>query len=90
MLSELLAKYKEAKILLETQEKRVERYRKKIEDQMIAEGRDQYTDGQWTVRRQVQQRMMFTKKHVPENIWKQYAQPQKVEFVSIREAQQKK
>jgi len=85
MISELLAKYKEARVALEAHEKKVERYRKKIEAQMATQGLDHYTDGQWIVRRQIQQRMMFTKKHVPETIWKQYAKPQTVEFVSIRE-----
>ena len=84
MISEWLAKYKEAKIALEMQEKKVERYRQKIETQMKTDGLDQYHDGEWTVRRQTQQRLLFTKKSVPVDVWKQYATPHTVEFLSIR------
>lgn len=84
-LSELLAKYKEAKLAVETQEKKMDRYRKKIEARMNLHHLDRFDDGNWSIKKQSQQRMLFTKKHVPLEVWKEYARPQKVEFFVIRD-----
>ena len=88
-LSELLAKYKEAKDAMEIQEKKMEKYRKKIKERMTLHGLDKFDDGQWQIRKQMQQRMIFTKKHVPLAVWKEYATPQQVEFFVIRDKKKK-
>ena len=84
-LLELLTKYKDAKVAMEMQEKKMERYRKKIEDHMTLQKLDRFEDGAWQIRKQTQQRMLFSKKHVPLEVWKEYATPQKMEFLVIRE-----
>jgi hypothetical protein len=89
-LSELLAKYKDAKDAMETQEKKMEKYRKKIETRMTLHGLDKFDDGQWQIRKQVQQRMLFSKKQVPLAVWKEYATPHKVEFFVIRDKKKNK
>lgn len=87
-LSELLAKYKEAKLAMEAQEKKMDKYRKKIEARMKQHNLDRFDDGQWSIKKQKQQRMLFTKKHVPLAVWKEYATPHEIEFFVIREVNQ--
>jgi hypothetical protein len=46
-------------------------------------GVDQYTNSEYKVKKQIQQRTVMVKKMVPEEVWDRYSLPQKVEFWTI-------
>lgn len=83
-MEELLTRYQEIKDQLDIYQAKLEKYKKKIEKEMANKGLDKYETKQWTLKKQSQERMMLSKKNVPETVWVQYAQPHKVEFLSIR------
>jgi hypothetical protein len=83
-MEELLTRYQEIKDQLDVYQAKLEKYKKKIEKEMANQGLDKYETKQWALKKQSQERMMLSKKNVPETVWTQYAQPHKVEFLSIR------
>lgn len=83
-LDRLITRYDEIRQEISNLEKKLEKYKKKIDDEMRHNGLDNYKNSGFQVLKCTQQRLGMQKKNVPEEIWSRYATAQKVEFLMIK------
>lgn len=79
----VLLKWSHAKADMDEIEKRIQRYRKQIDQFLRKNEMSQYENHDCKVRRQVQQRSVMTKKTVPSEIWEKYSTLQAVDCLVI-------
>lgn len=84
-MEELIQKYQEAKTQMVLYEKKIQKYRKKIEEELQKQNLTKYENDVYVIHNRTQQRFMIHKKDVPETVWKEYAKPQQISFLCIRE-----
>jgi len=85
MIDECISKYMEAKRQAEHYEKKMEKYRKQIEQEMKTHQLTAFENDLCTIKAYHTERETISKKEVPETLWKQYAKKTQVDYVMIRE-----
>jgi hypothetical protein len=83
-MEELLHKYKEAKTNADLYQAKMEKYRKRIHEEMKRLQVEAYESKEFVIKKQVQERMSISKKDVPLTVWTQYAKTHPVEFITVR------
>jgi predicted translin family RNA/ssDNA-binding protein len=82
-IDRLVLKYEEVRQEIKNLEKKMDKYRNKINDELKRHGLDKYSNHEFQIQKYVTETNRILKKHVPEDIWKQYATPHTCEYLRI-------
>jgi hypothetical protein len=82
-MEEIAEKWGRARREVDELEKKIEGYRRQMEEEMLRLQLDEYECEAYKIKKQVQQRAVMSKKLVPIEIWDKYAIPQRVEFITL-------
>ena len=82
-MEEIAEKWGRARREVDELEKKIEGYRRQIEEEMVRLKLDEYDCEGYKIKKQIQQRAVMSKKLVPVEIWDKYAIPQRVEFITL-------
>lgn len=84
-VSQLLAKWADARSTIAALEKKVDHYKKVMAQHMQKNNIVRYEDDRFVVRQSTQNRSIITKKDVPSDVWAAYAIPRKTQFLLMTE-----
>lgn len=86
----MLEKWADARNNIAVMEKKIDNYKKLMKQYLHKHNLTKYENEFFTVKQSTQNRSFVMKKHVPSQIWEQYAVPQQIEFLSLTEKKSKK
>lgn len=83
-IDRLIQKYDEVRATISEYEKKLQKYKERIEKYCKDKNIDNYENDTFTVKKQFQTRSVMTKKSVPEDIWEKYSTVSKIEFFTVK------
>lgn len=89
-VSQLLAKWADARRIIAEQEKKVDHYKKVMAHHMQKNNITKYEDNDFVVKTTTQNRTVMTKKNTPPEVWEAYATPHKTQFLLLTEKKKEK
>lgn len=83
-IDRLIQKYDEARANVSEYEKKLQKYKERIEKYCRDNNVDNYENASFTLKKQSQTRTAMTKKSVPEDVWEKYCTVSKIEFFTVK------